>query len=301
MRKRLAKGRAEVRCENRTATGAVGFTLIELLVVIAIISILAALLLPALNRAKIAADSAACKSNLRQLAIAQSLYVQQEGAYPNGAWVRGTQPYTRASLPTANWDDLSNPPRYLGPFQSVYVCPGYNRLHGIVPQAGGAGGYGYNGNGGFATWTSDNPPSVPCLGLGGYTTGSTDVSFQTRESWVATPSDTIAIGDTLLFQFGIDTSPGYIQIAGSVIGEPFLNFAFQNAAGYRAVMQGVPVGDLGVQGMKQRHGGRWNVGFCDGHIENLRPNDLFSVSNSVVAQRWNIDHQPHNEWWVAPP
>ena len=67
-----------------------GFTLIELLVVIAIIAILAAILFPVFARARENARKATCLSNMKQLGLGLSMYVQDfDGAYPYDSYGPG--------------------------------------------------------------------------------------------------------------------------------------------------------------------------------------------------------------------
>jgi prepilin-type N-terminal cleavage/methylation domain-containing protein len=113
-----------------------GFTLIELLVVIAILSLLIAILLPALNQVKIQAHRAACAGNLHQVGMAIHMYAEDFGDTipygPAGRPVTGSNFYTVTGNVTSLLSLEDGAPvglgllleEYLAHQPTVLFCPG---------------------------------------------------------------------------------------------------------------------------------------------------------------------------------
>lgn len=131
-------------------TGAAGFTLIELLTVIAIIAVLAAIVLPALSKARARAQAILCLNNTRQLVLAWQIYAgDNDERLPYNLGMAGSS--FRTSLNWVNnvmtWDLSSDNTNLatltgasLGPFvsgnASVYRCPSDEALSSVQSAAG---------------------------------------------------------------------------------------------------------------------------------------------------------------------
>ena len=254
---------------GRGRPGAPGFQLIELLVVIAILAILMALLLPGLAGAKESARRAKCAGNVRQLAVAWSLYPadHDEALVPNGYGTAGSLAGRRLWVVGASHQEreaFTNQAYLLDPRYAVfadyvrslevYKCPSDRS----TVELGGrktpkTRSYALNG---YLAWHEPAPEEL------GYM-----VSKQYRSFYQA--GDLASAGPSKVLQF-LDTAPGNICHSGFVI----------------SISESFP--DLYYHLPSVQHRKVGVVSFADGHVESPRWRD--PTTTELATQEWVPKH-----------
>jgi prepilin-type processing-associated H-X9-DG protein/prepilin-type N-terminal cleavage/methylation domain-containing protein len=254
-----------------------GFTLVELLVVMAVMTALAGLMLPALSAARMAAYRIQCASNLHQIGVGLTLYVDDFHKYP--AFGDSHRPSDATDPRSVFWDATIL--AHAGGSQKLFLCPGLNGTNNLEDKSAD------NRRPGSVTdgWSVRDKYNLlwpnPSYGYNGAGVGL-----------VPPTSGGLGVGLDPWLQF----HPKFRQTvfrAGSSIVVPSDMIALVD---YDALLDDDGDGDLHPDAIYSltltgaRHRGRANAAFCDAHVEYARTNRLTADN---ARQRWNYDHEPH--------